>query len=113
MTRAGGPGQLPHLCLLPLPPPPENGQWEIIHKPSRLIQLPGDARGKEGRREEVVFYLIIRRKPLFYLVNVIVPCVLITLLAIFVFYLPPDAGKRPGAPTLGTFSPLVQVSFCL
>ncbi|KAF6092995.1 cholinergic receptor nicotinic beta 1 subunit [Phyllostomus discolor] len=70
----------------------ENGQWEIIHKPSRLIQPSVDPRkGEEGQREEVTFYLIIRRKPLFYLVNVIAPCVLITVLAIFVFYLPPDA----------------------
>ncbi|XP_047399855.1 acetylcholine receptor subunit beta isoform X3 [Sciurus carolinensis] len=70
----------------------ENGQWEIIHKPSRLIQPPGDPRGgREGQHQEVTFYLIIRRKPLFYLVNVIAPCILITLLAIFVFYLPPDA----------------------
>ncbi|XP_004857477.1 acetylcholine receptor subunit beta isoform X3 [Heterocephalus glaber] len=70
----------------------ENGQWEIIHKPSRLIQPPGDIRGgREGQHQEVTFYLIIRRKPLFYLVNVIAPCILITLLAIFVFYLPPDA----------------------
>ncbi|KAM5151470.1 acetylcholine receptor subunit beta isoform 2-T5 [Callospermophilus lateralis] len=70
----------------------ENGQWEIIHKPARLIQPPGDPRGgREGQHEEVTFYLIIRRKPLFYLVNVIAPCILITLLAIFVFYLPPDA----------------------
>ncbi|XP_041627348.1 acetylcholine receptor subunit beta isoform X4 [Vulpes lagopus] len=74
----------------------ENGQWEIIHKPSRLVQPPVDPRrGGEGQRQEVTFYLIIRRKPLFYLVNVIAPCILITLLAIFVFYLPPDADKVP------------------
>lgn len=88
----------PHLCVPFFFPPlsflPENGQWEIIHKPSRLIQPPADPRGGgEGQRQEVIFYLIIRRKPLFYLVNVIAPCILITLLAIFVFYLPPDAGK--------------------
>lgn len=103
-----------------LPPTPqENGQWEIIHKPSRLIQLPVDPRGDgEGQREEVTFYLIIRRKPLFYLVNVIAPCILITLLAIFVFYLPPDAGKQARCLALlltnssvSSSSPLIQVRF--
>ncbi|KAM6163974.1 acetylcholine receptor subunit beta [Rhynchocyon petersi] len=88
-----------------------NGQWEIIHKPSRLIQPLGDSRrGGERRRQEVTFYLIIRRKPLFYLVNVIAPCILITLLAIFVFYLPPDAGEKMG---LSIFALLTLTVFLL
>nr|XP_021530405.1 acetylcholine receptor subunit beta [Aotus nancymaae] len=89
----------------------ENGQWEIIHKPSRLIQPLGAPRGgREGQCQQVIFYLIIRRKPLFYLVNVIAPCILITLLAIFVFYLPPDAGEKMG---LSIFALLTLTVFLL
>ncbi|XP_016286325.1 acetylcholine receptor subunit beta isoform X2 [Monodelphis domestica] len=88
----------------------ENGQWEIIHKSSRLNGPSGGQGGKEGERHDVTFYLIIRRKPLFYLVNVIIPCVLITLLAIFVFYLPPDAGEKM---TLSIFALLTLTVFLL
>ncbi|XP_075416968.1 acetylcholine receptor subunit beta isoform X1 [Tenrec ecaudatus] len=89
----------------------ENGQWELIHKPSRLIPPVGDPRGGgEGQHQEIAFYLIIRRKPLFYLVNVIAPCILITLLAIFVFYLPPDAGEKMG---LSIFALLTLTVFLL
>ncbi|CAF1133928.1 unnamed protein product [Adineta ricciae] len=43
---------------------------------------------------DVTFTLRIRRKPLFYMVNLVVPCVNIAFLTILVFYLPSDSGEK-------------------
>ncbi|TWW62450.1 Acetylcholine receptor subunit delta [Takifugu flavidus] len=71
----------------------ENGEWEIIHRPAKrntYKHIPMES----NKHQDITFYLVIRRKPLFYVVNIIIPCVLISFLASLVYYLPTDSQCR-------------------
>ncbi|XP_010630092.1 acetylcholine receptor subunit gamma [Fukomys damarensis] len=67
----------------------ENGEWAIRHRPARML-LDEDAAG----HQRVVFYLFIQRKPLFYVINILAPCVLISSVAILIYFLPAKAGGQ-------------------
>ncbi|KAJ8688550.1 hypothetical protein QAD02_024345 [Eretmocerus hayati] len=43
---------------------------------------------------DIIFYLRLRRKTLFYVVNLIIPCVGISFLSVLVFYLPSHSGEK-------------------
>ena len=43
---------------------------------------------------DITFILTMRRKTLFYTVNLIIPCVGISFLTVLVFYLPADSGEK-------------------
>nr|XP_012647071.1 acetylcholine receptor subunit gamma [Microcebus murinus] len=66
----------------------ENGEWAIRHRPARMLL---DA---VAGPQKVVFYLLIQRKPLFYVINIIAPCVLISSVAILIYFLPAKAGGQ-------------------
>lgn len=70
--------------------PTENGEWEIIHRPARKNIHPSYPT-ESSEHQDITFYLIIKRKPLFYVINIVTPCVLIAFMAILVFYLPADS----------------------
>ncbi|XP_072111288.1 acetylcholine receptor subunit delta isoform X1 [Mobula birostris] len=71
----------------------ENGEWEIIHKAAKK-NIHTDFLPNTTKYQDVTFYLIIRRKPLFYVINIITPCILISFLASLAFYLPADSGEK-------------------
>lgn len=43
---------------------------------------------------DITFKMTMRRKTLFYTVNLIIPCVALTFLTVLVFYLPSDSGEK-------------------
>uniref|UniRef100_A0A7N5JA20 Cholinergic receptor nicotinic gamma subunit n=1 Tax=Ailuropoda melanoleuca TaxID=9646 RepID=A0A7N5JA20_AILME len=71
----------------------ENGEWAIRHRPAKML-LDVAAPAEEAGHQKVVFYLLIQRKPLFYVINIIVPCVLISSVAILIYFLPAKAGGQ-------------------
>ena len=43
---------------------------------------------------DITFYIHIKRRPLFYIFNMFLPCILITLVALLGFYIPSDSGEK-------------------
>ncbi|XP_026230724.1 acetylcholine receptor subunit gamma [Anabas testudineus] len=71
----------------------ENGEWVIKHRPAKKV-VNTHYTEDELEYQEVIFFLIIQRKPLFYIINIIVPCVLFSSLGLLVYYLPAKAGGQ-------------------
>jgi len=70
----------------------KSGTWDIIEVPAYLNVYEGDS--NHPTETDITFYIIIRRKTLFYTVNLILPTVLISFLCVLVFYLPAEAGEK-------------------
>jgi hypothetical protein len=49
---------------------------------------------------DITFNISMRRKTLFYTVNLIIPCMGISFLTVLVFYLPSDSGEKVSSPFL-------------
>jgi nicotinic acetylcholine receptor, invertebrate len=66
-----------------------SGIWDIIEAPGTYYHF-----SDENNKMELVYTFKIRRKTLFYTVNLIIPTVFLCFLSIFVFYLPADDGEK-------------------
>ncbi|KAM3180532.1 hypothetical protein ACTXT7_016095 [Hymenolepis weldensis] len=67
-----------------------SGTWDLVDVPARIVNTSNG----EVNNTYIVYTIKLRRKTLFYSVNLIVPCVMLSLLSVFVFYLPSDAGEK-------------------
>lgn len=70
----------------------ESGAWDIVEGDAEISKY---STGKNNTYKAMVtFRLKLRRKTLFYTVNLIIPCVLISFVTLSVFILPADAGEK-------------------
>lgn len=69
-----------------------SGTWDIIDSPARIQEQKDPVSGEI--RDMYIVKFVIRRKTLFYIVNLIVPCVLISFASVCTFALPGDGGEK-------------------
>lgn len=70
----------------------KNGEWHLVKLTATKISKTYSC--CEEPYPEIHYHLIIRRRPLYYVFNMVFPCLLITLVAFLGFYLPPGSTEK-------------------
>ncbi|XP_057166177.1 neuronal acetylcholine receptor subunit alpha-2 isoform X5 [Ursus arctos] len=70
----------------------ESGEWAIVNATGTYNTKKYDCCAEIY--PDVTYSFVIRRLPLFYTINLIIPCLLISCLTVLVFYLPSDCGEK-------------------
>ncbi|XP_005987339.2 5-hydroxytryptamine receptor 3B, partial [Latimeria chalumnae] len=68
----------------------DNGEWELISVPSKYEILKAES----GDYAQIQFNVVIRRRPLLYVVSLLIPSIFLMVVDVMSFYLPPDSGTR-------------------
>ena len=69
-----------------------NGEWDLIGLPVERQEESFHERGQSTIR--LLYSVIIQRKALYYVSNLIMPCAFITTTVLLVFLLPPESGEK-------------------
>lgn len=67
------------------------GEWELL---GVLTDFREFSMESSGSYAEMKFHVVIRRRPLFYVVSLLMPSIFLMVMDIVGFYLPPDSGER-------------------
>ena len=67
-----------------------NGEWDLVFCPA----IASEESSLDDNFSQVEFVLIFKRKPLFYIITYVVPCVLITMLSIGTFVIPSASSQK-------------------
>ncbi len=71
----------------------ENDAWDLINSSIGAYVL--DAAGDMGLRSPVMYFEVaLKRNPSYFIVNILIPVILISMLSALVFLLPAEAGEK-------------------
>ncbi|XP_077869150.1 acetylcholine receptor subunit alpha-like [Saccoglossus kowalevskii] len=71
----------------------KNVEWELANSSVLEIYEQNEC-CPEDAYSVVLYTLVLRRRPLFYVLNILVPCLVMSMLTLVVFYLPSDCGEK-------------------
>uniref|UniRef100_A0A914X9N7 Uncharacterized protein n=1 Tax=Plectus sambesii TaxID=2011161 RepID=A0A914X9N7_9BILA len=72
----------------------ENGEWILLNSEASVVRTVRIYDCCPEPYPTLTFYVIIRRRTMYYILNMIVPCLLISGMTMFAFCLPPDTGEK-------------------
>ena len=70
----------------------KNGEWNLIDL--NAVKVDKIYSCCDEPYPEIIYNFLIRRRPLYYVFNMVFPCLLITLVAFLGFYLPPGSSEK-------------------
>ena len=70
----------------------DNGEWEVLDVACNTNTITYPCCEEEF--DDATFIISIKRKPMFYLYNLLFPCVMLSLIGILVFLLPSESGEK-------------------
>lgn len=73
----------------------ENGEWEVVGTETSS-ETATRAKDFSNTYDRLYFTMKLKRRPLFHILNTILPVLLMASLIVFVFKLPPESGERIG-----------------
>lgn len=71
----------------------ESGEW-ILRTVKSVRRVEYYPCCPEEPYPEITFHMLIRRRILYYLINIIIPCIWLSILSLIGFWLPPDSGNE-------------------
>lgn len=71
-----------------------SGEWELLDAPLKRNVVTYSCCPHPFI--DITYTIHVKRRVLFYMMNLIVPCIVLAVLTVFSFYLPPESGERMG-----------------